>query len=411
MSISGTGTLSASFTFSPLSPQPGQPVTFDATSSSGGPTQYAWDFGDGITAAGPVVSHTYTTPGGYTVRLTISRSGSTATAQRGVSVASNLPPPPDATFQTSAPCASPFGIEQCQAETGAAVSFTATAGGAAAYTWDFADGTTATGQDREPHLEPGRELRGHPDGEQRPDLRHLAQGLPDRRSERWRTGAWRRPGPGPGSPQDVLLPWIAETSGALVQTTDLYVFNPGSAAVDVTLEFRKRGTPDVNPPRATRTIAPGATLFAADVLKDLFGRENVSGFLRISAVVTAGSAPVVGSFNTTLQGSSRFGQTVPALSLGGTVPGTQSLVGLSDDAERLSYFGISNPNGTAATYRVHFFNAAGTEVAFTPDLTLRLTASGNSRRRKSAPCTTSPGATTGSRWRRCRAGRSIPTPR
>ena len=79
---------------------------------------------------------------------------------------------------------------------------------------------------------------------------------------------------------------------------------------------------------------------------------------------------VVTSFNTTLQGSSRFGQTVPGLTLGGAVPNTQNLVGLSDDGERLSYFGVTNPNGTVATYRVHFFNAAGTEIAFTPTLTL-----------------------------------------
>jgi PKD repeat protein len=368
VSISGTGTLSASFTFSPASPQAGQAITFDATSSAGGPTQYAWDFGDGTTAAGPVVSHSYANAGTFTVRLTISRSGSTSTAQRGVSVASNLPPPPDATFQTSATCSSPFGIEQCQAETGAAVSFTATASGALTYTWDFADGTAATGRTvSHTWTQAGSYgvILTVSNGQTSATSRKVFQVTAPTTG-----GPGPGPGPEPGSPQDVLLPWIAETSGALVQTTDLYVFNPGGSAVDVTLEFRKRGTPDVNPPRATRTIAPGATLFLADVLKDLFGRENVSGFLRVSSVVTAGSAPVVTSFNTTLQGSSRFGQTVPGVSLGGTVPATQNLVGLSDDAERLSYFGVTNPNGTAATYRVHFFNATGTEIAVSPVLTV-----------------------------------------
>jgi gliding motility-associated-like protein len=33
---------------------------------------YHWDFGDGLTAAGPVTQHTYSNPGEYTVTLTIS---------------------------------------------------------------------------------------------------------------------------------------------------------------------------------------------------------------------------------------------------------------------------------------------------------------------------------------------------
>ncbi|HSU83754.1 MAG TPA: PKD domain-containing protein [Thermoanaerobaculia bacterium] len=366
VSISGTGSLSASFTYSPSSPQAGQPINFDATSSSGGPTQYAWDFGDGTTAAGPVVSHSYTTGGSYTVLLTISRSGSTATAQRGVAVASNLPPPPDATFQTSAVCSSPFGIEQCPAETGTAVSFTANATGALTYSWDFGDGTTATGRSVS-HTWSQAGSYGVTltvsNGQTSATSRKVFQVTAPS------TGG-PPPPPPPPPPAGVLIPWIAETTGALVQTTDLYVYNPGSAAVQVTLTFRKRGLPDTNPPQASRTIAPGATLFFADVLKDLFSLGNVSGFFTVTPVGTVDAAPVVASFNTTLQGSSRFGQTVPGLTLGGTVPGTQNLVGLNDDGERLSYFGVTNPNPAAATYRVRFFDATGRQIAVSSDLTV-----------------------------------------
>ena len=44
------------------------------------------------------------------------------------------------------------------------------------------------------------------------------------------------------------------------------------------------------------------------------------------------------------------------------MPGTQNLVGLNDDGERLSYFGVTNPNPAAATYRVRFFDATGKPV-------------------------------------------------
>jgi len=70
--------------------------------------------------------------------------------------------------------------------------------------------------------------------------------------------------------RSVVLPWIAQTRGALVQSSDLYVHNPTANPMNVTLEFRKRGLPDTNPPRVSKTIASGATLYVADVLRELF---------------------------------------------------------------------------------------------------------------------------------------------
>jgi PKD repeat protein len=59
---------------------------------------YAWDFGDGATASGPSVTHTYASPGTYAVRLTITDSaGSTASTVQTFAVQSqstNRPPVP-----------------------------------------------------------------------------------------------------------------------------------------------------------------------------------------------------------------------------------------------------------------------------------------------------------------------------
>lgn len=52
----------------------GRPVVFDGSASSdpdGSITAYEWDFGDGTTASSVVATHTYTAPGTYTVRLTV----------------------------------------------------------------------------------------------------------------------------------------------------------------------------------------------------------------------------------------------------------------------------------------------------------------------------------------------------
>jgi PKD repeat protein len=66
----------ALFTFSPANPFPGQTVTFDASSSydpDGAITAYRWDFdSDGVVdATGQVVTHSFSSPGVYTVRLTV----------------------------------------------------------------------------------------------------------------------------------------------------------------------------------------------------------------------------------------------------------------------------------------------------------------------------------------------------
>src|SRR5262249_5494459 len=59
----------ASFVFSPSQPAPGQQIVFNADASRAGPghtiVQYSWIFGDGGSAEGFVVSHTFTTEGTY----------------------------------------------------------------------------------------------------------------------------------------------------------------------------------------------------------------------------------------------------------------------------------------------------------------------------------------------------------
>jgi PKD repeat protein len=63
----------ASFVFSPQDPVAGELVTFTSTStdSDGQITTWQWDFGDGNTAQGEIVNHTYTEAGDFTVTLTV----------------------------------------------------------------------------------------------------------------------------------------------------------------------------------------------------------------------------------------------------------------------------------------------------------------------------------------------------
>ena len=64
----------ASFTYTPPTPVVNQTVTFDASSSTpngGVIISYQWDFGDGTTAEGVIVTHKYSSTGNYTVTLNV----------------------------------------------------------------------------------------------------------------------------------------------------------------------------------------------------------------------------------------------------------------------------------------------------------------------------------------------------
>ena len=84
----------ASFTATPASGPPPLAVSFDASGSSdddGSIRTYAWDFGNGATASGRTVDHTYEDSGAFQVRLTVTDDdGSQASANEELVV--NLPP-------------------------------------------------------------------------------------------------------------------------------------------------------------------------------------------------------------------------------------------------------------------------------------------------------------------------------
>lgn len=71
----------AAFTFQPTTPKAGQAIAFTNT-SSGFPTTYLWDFGDGATSTAQNPTHQYAAAGSYTVQLTASNGmgGSSATS-------------------------------------------------------------------------------------------------------------------------------------------------------------------------------------------------------------------------------------------------------------------------------------------------------------------------------------------
>jgi len=75
----------ANFTFSPSSPVAGQMVQFSDT-STGGPTSWSWDFGDGLSSVAENPAHVFATAGSFSVTLTARNSGGASVATKTANV-------------------------------------------------------------------------------------------------------------------------------------------------------------------------------------------------------------------------------------------------------------------------------------------------------------------------------------
>ena len=122
-------TLKASFTYTPSTPLAGQVVQFTDT-STGSPTSRLWDFGDGATSTIQNPSHAYTTPGSYTVALTITNGSGSNSTNHAVIVAATL--------------VASFAYTPASPVVGQAVQFTDTSTGSpTSWQWNLGDGGTS----------------------------------------------------------------------------------------------------------------------------------------------------------------------------------------------------------------------------------------------------------------------------
>jgi PKD repeat protein len=120
----------------------GQPITFDGSASTAGDNNiksYIWQFGDGTSASGVTVSHTYSQAGNYQVSLTVTDDeGATDTATQNIQISPSAAVP-SAVISILTP--GQVGEPITFSGTGSSIS----AGSIVSYQWNFGDGTTATG--------------------------------------------------------------------------------------------------------------------------------------------------------------------------------------------------------------------------------------------------------------------------
>jgi PKD repeat protein len=146
-------TPTASFVVTPTPVTAGVGASFDASRSCPGPanasgclpslsviTNYAWSFGDGATASGQIVNHTFSAAGTYNVTLTVTNDrGVMASTAQLLVVATT--PPPTALFTPSTNTPAP----DQPVNFNAGASTAAPGHTIARYDWNFGDGATGSG--------------------------------------------------------------------------------------------------------------------------------------------------------------------------------------------------------------------------------------------------------------------------
>ena len=158
---------------------------------------------------------------------------------------------------------------------------------------------------------------------------------------------------------DVLVPAAARVSTWI---TDLYIMNPGTEPVSVTVAWLVRGQANLDPLDLTYMVGPGETLTLADVILEEFGLDNSreEGAFR----VTADTVVVVNSRIYNVDGDETFGQGFEGtpMTLATSVGETSDVVGLSFNSQfRTNVYGCAGPNG--ASLSMVLVEPDGSEIA------------------------------------------------
>lgn len=133
----------ASFTAQPQTGEVPLTVLFDATGSTDAENNianYDWDFGDGTTGTGEIITHPYSTAGTFTATLTVTDTDGLSDSVTTTITVTETNTAPVASFTST-----PTGGEPPLSVSFDASGSTDSENNIVSYSWNFGDGTTATG--------------------------------------------------------------------------------------------------------------------------------------------------------------------------------------------------------------------------------------------------------------------------
>jgi len=330
-----SGALTAAYSFSPVQPTTNDTIQF-TDQSTGGPTSWLWSFGDGSGSSQQNPTKKYASQGSYTVTLTISRNGQSATKSATVGVAASAPVTPAivAAFDTSA----------SNPTVGSAVSFTdRSTGSPTQWVWSFGDGATST-QRNPQHAYSG------------PGTYMVSLTASNATSS---SSATRQISVGGIVPFRTLVSVAAATGGVggTSWRTELSLFNAGAQGASVVLTFLPSGV--------TRSVflSPKQSTTYENALSDLFGMASGAGALAIEASSAGASADVRVASRTFTTGSrGTYGQSVPDIEPA-SLEKTQYITGIAASGDFRTNIGLVNRSGATVSTSFALLNSKGSVVA------------------------------------------------
>jgi PKD repeat protein/sugar lactone lactonase YvrE len=336
----------ASYSWSPQTPTVGLSILFSDT-STGEPTLWAWDFGDGATSVDQNPSHVFMSEGTFDVALTATNEA----GSDNVSFPFTVGPAADCVLICTATVPATVDLgEQVSYEAAAQAS---NCTGTIAYSWVFGDGATSDAQN--------------------PTYTYSSTG-----TLRWgmtaavdnasctESGDITVSGAGPNECSlTYWVPVVSLTNGAngSVWQSDLGLLGTDPAGAAVELRFHASGS------SAARvvTVAPDAMVNLVDVVTWLDSSFSGSGALEICSdgelVVDSRTYNVLASDHTCFPGGT-FGQHLAGdLSGAGLAVGESARLGqLRESAAFRTNLGFVNTGTEPATVEVFLLDATGVEL-------------------------------------------------
>ncbi len=336
----------ATFSYSPAAPIAGEVVQFTDT-SSGGPTSWAWDFGDGSSSTDRNPGHAFAAAGGYEVALTATNDSGSDTVTATLSVA----PGSGCTLTCLADAPQTAAL-------GESVPFTAAAdaagcSGAIGYDWSFGDGASSTEQNPGHSYQTTGTLRWR-----------VTASVDDAHCVR--SGDLTVTG---GPPDECLhtywVPVVSRADGAngSVWRSDVGLLGSDPDGADVELRFHATAGTVVRPV----TVAADAMVNLVDVVGWLDPAISGSAALEICSdgVVTIDTRTynVLESDHECLP-LGTFGQHLPGVDAGaGLAAGESARLGqLRESAAFRTNIGVVNTGDEPATVEIELLDATGTEL-------------------------------------------------
>jgi PKD repeat protein len=334
-------TLAAAFSYSPDGPTTDTTIAF-VDQSSGNPTSWSWNFGDGTQSSTRNPSKKYSIAGAYTVTLTVSSGSTSASTNRVVSVAAGTPITPSVQADFDMSVASPVVNDE--------VSFSdRSIGSPNSWSWNFGDGHTSTLQNpKHRYAAPAAytvTLTAANGGSSASTSKTIAV---QAQMEKFES----------------LVPVTAQTSGvgSTFWRTELTVYNDG----DVSQAVQFRFVPGAGGPELfqTKVVHPHAAMQFTNTLPDLFGLNVGSGALAVEAT-NVGSMPRLTISSRTFTGSTEgtYGQFVPDIDV---LPAVSYLTGVVSNASYRTNIGLVNKSGNAVAATLMLVDSDGTLLATTP---------------------------------------------